>query len=297
MSSFLQSPEWQAIQEAMGRKCARIAGALVIRHDLPLGFHYLYSPRAADVTREFFSEAERLAKASRAVFLKIDPIEPVGLSAIGYPLGARQAYSLQPSHTLIVDCRSSDATLQSRMHAKTRYNIHLAERKGVLVRSIPAAEAREAFNDCSGLFSETAKRDGFRLHPQEHYRVLFSAADRDFENELWVAEYQGKKLASAIVNWFRPGMTATYLHGASSGSDRNVMAPQLLQWRIMQAVRERGYTTYDLGGIDDQRWPGLTRFKQGFGGVEVTFPPSTDYLFRPILYTWYRIQHQFRHAS
>jgi lipid II:glycine glycyltransferase (peptidoglycan interpeptide bridge formation enzyme) len=43
----------------------------------------------------------------------------------------------------------------------------------------------------------------------------------------------------------------------------------LLQWRMMQWLRQRGCRWYDLGGINPQRNPGVYHFKSGFGGQEV----------------------------
>jgi lipid II:glycine glycyltransferase (peptidoglycan interpeptide bridge formation enzyme) len=72
------------------------------------------------------------------------------------------------------------------------------------------------------------------------------------------------------------------------------MAPHLLHWRILQALRERNFKTYDFGGIEDTLWPGVTRFKMGFGGTVHAFPPSSDYVFRSPLYQLYRLQRRIR---
>jgi lipid II:glycine glycyltransferase (peptidoglycan interpeptide bridge formation enzyme) len=97
---------------------------------------------------------------------------------------------------------------------------------------------------------------------------------------LFMASAEGTDLAGLMV--FVWGGTATYLWGASSGSEaaRQANPNQLLHWTAMQWARERGCTAYDLFGVPDhdldvleteygQRaggWWNLYRFKRGFGG-------------------------------
>ena len=81
----------------------------------------------------------------------------------------------------------------------------------------------------------------------------------------------------------------TYLHGGSSREHKELMAPYLLHWRIMEEAKRRGMAQYDLWGIDGDRWPGVTRFKKGFGGSGVFYPPSLEVVYRPLWYKIYRV--------
>lgn len=290
--SFLQSPEWQAIQQRMGRRTERIASVLVIRHDLPLGFHYLYAPRPQRLGPNFFSAIGERVRERGALFLKINPLEPLPSVPPGRP-----SRPLQPPATILIDCQQDDAKLRAAMHPKTRYNIRLAERHGVTVRRAERPAGVADIETFLTLLASAARRDEFQLHPVEHYRILLDVATDQFSNDLFIAEHRGTPIAVALVNFYRPAKTATYLHGGSTGERREVMAPHLLHWCIIQYCREQGITTYDFGGIDGARWPGLSRFKAGFGGREHCYPPSADYVFRPWLYALYRLQHRVRHAS
>lgn len=287
--SFLQSPEWQEIQERMGRPCSRIAGLLVIQHDLPLGLRYLYCPRPASLPQEFFPEAGVAAARRGAVFLKVDPAEPLKIQ--NAHVKSFPSPSLQPQSTVRVDCVRDDERLLAAMHPKTRYNIRLAERKGVSIRRAGAGEAEQFL----ALLSGTSKRDRFSMHPAAHYRALLEVRGNSFSNELWFAERKSTLLAAAIINWFEPSRTATYLHGASSFMHRALMAPHLLHFRLLQEARAREFSMYDFGGIDEKLWPGVTRFKKGFGGAVLAYPLSQDVVFRPLLYRLWRIQHALRH--
>jgi lipid II:glycine glycyltransferase (peptidoglycan interpeptide bridge formation enzyme) len=65
------------------------------------------------------------------------------------------------------------------------------------------------------------------------------------------------------------GDMGIYLLGATSGEGMKTKGSYLLQWRMIQRLKERGCRWYDLGGINPQRNPGVFHFKSGFGGAEV----------------------------
>ena len=334
MQTFLQTDTWGAYQEALGRKVFFIRGenwkALLVRHDLPLGKNYLYCPKGPMATttndqrpttndpqlttndiEEFLERAMGIAKQERSMFLRWDP--PPGssyqLSAISYKFV--ETRSVQPQHTLVVYLTKSEEELLRGMHEKTRYNIRLARRHGVEVR---AAEPKD-INAFLMLLVQTARRDNISLHPREHYRKLLEVTDdpRPTTHDqtklpsavvsrqssvpftrLYVAEHQGKPLAAAIIIFYND--TVTYLHGASSSSNRNLMAPYLLHWHIMQEAKHMGYAAYDFWGINDNnpRWAGITRFKRGFGGEELHFPGSIDVVLNAPWYGLYRLLTRFR---
>lgn len=286
--SFLQSPEWEEIQKKMGRPVKRLGPVLVIRHDLPLDFNYLYAPRPGEFSESFFSAAAELIKEGNSLFIKIDPSLPWLPSLGGVP-----SFSIQPRQVAVVDCRVSEEEILVRMHPKMRYNVRLAAKRGVEVFRVPSAEALQRLGDFLGLVGETAKRDGFSLHSEEHYRILLEVMSGDFENNLWLADFGGRVVGGVVVNFFRPTGEVTYLHGGSSGEHREVMASHLLHWEIIRETRRRGFASYDLGGVDEKRWPGVTRFKKGFGGDIVNFPETRDFVFRRGWYALYALRRRF----
>ena len=187
------------------------------------------------------------------------------------------------------------------MKQKTRYNIRLAQRKGVTIR--------EGGIDDLAIFYElsqiTAARDGFGIHTLAYYE----AAYRFFAPDgcaLLIAEIQAESkgqpepLAALMV--FRQGETAYYLYGASSNRHRNLMPAYLLQWAAIEWAKRQGCGRYDLWGIPDAEpavleaeftnrhdglW-GVYRFKRGFGGQVVRSLGAFDYVYRPALYRAYR---------
>lgn len=289
---FLQSPEWENIQKKLGRKTRRIQDCLVIEHCVPLGFKYLYAPRP-DIENEedFFSSAERIAKKEGHIFLKVDPVLPVS-----YPKKI-SSHALQPQKTIICNLEKSEAELLSAMHEKTRYNIRLAERKGIRIadsgwQRVGSEDREKKLDIFWTMLRNTAERDGFHTHEKSYYEKLLGGYSEYFSNELFFAEHEGQPIAAALINFYKK--TATYLHGASSLEHRNLMAPHLLHWRIMQEAKKRGFAEYDFWGINDNRWPGVTRFKRGFGGKEVVYPESFDIIYRKSYYTLYSLVRAYK---
>jgi lipid II:glycine glycyltransferase (peptidoglycan interpeptide bridge formation enzyme) len=229
-----------------------------------------------------------LARALRPLlphvaFIRFDPPWFVEDGTIPPELPApfkRAAADIQPPDTVLVDLTLPAEDILAAMKPKWRYNIGLAEKRGVAVTQ----RGEQGIDIFYHLLAETAARDGIAIHHIDYYKALFEEC-RDLH--LYTAEHDGDVIA-AIVTLFR-GKQATYLYGASANVKRNVMAPYALQWKSMQDAREYGCAVYDLFGIppnEDPHHPmiGLYRFKTGFGGKIIHRPGSWDYPCRPVLY-------------
>ena len=273
-----------------------------MRYDLLRGFNYLYCARpefGVVPVKEFLEEVKKIARDQQSLFLKIDPASP--LSFEGLKMRSETSQPLQPQQTIIVDVSKSEEELLAAMHEKTRYNIRLAERKDVEVIQVIRRESKDDFEIFWKLLTETAERGGFHLHERKHYELLLNTRSSGMSNELFFAHARNDHdtiLATAMINFYRDPHTgvsaATYLHGGSSREYKEAMAPYLLHWRIMQEAKKRGMVSYDLWGIDELRWPGVTRFKKGFGGSLVEYPPSVNIIYRPVWYKLYTLMKRWR---
>lgn len=183
---------------------------------------------------------------------------------------------MQPQEILVVDISKSENEILARMKSKARYNVRLAEKRGVEV-SIERDEA--SLREFLRMIRETAVRNGIATHPEERYQNFFESFPKE-TLELLVARRGGVTLAAILVSFF--GDTATYLHGASSDDDRGSMAPFLLQFFAMKEAKRRGCMRYDLGGVDTTgkraSLAGVTRFKVGFAETvkTISFPGTYD---------------------
>lgn len=272
---FLHSEQWKDFQQRAGRTIRSFNdGSYAVRLPLPAGLHYWYSPFATNP-----DDLVSLGKETGAVFVKCEPMSEDGaladtLLAHGFTLAIK---TLQPQRTRIV-ALGAEETMLANMHPKTRYNIRLAHKRGVTVAR------EESIQDFISLMAETTKRDKFHAHPAQYYEELLKTAGVS----LYVARVAGAPAAAALV--LEEGDRGVYLHGASSYAHRASMAPFALHWEVMKNFAEAGVREYDLWGIDEKKWPGVTRFKAGFGGREVEYIGSYDYPLRSLWYMLYRIK-------
>jgi len=274
-NSFLQSLEWERFQKSLNRKTWRVEGKLVIKHDLPFSKNYLYCPRS-EISDGFLKEVEKIAKQEKSIFLKVEPEKEI-------PNFKKSDKQIQPAKTIILDISKSEDELLNQMHPKTRYNIRLAQKKGIEIKQSNNQESSDVFIK---LLKQTAQRDKFFLHSQEYYQKMINILGQDIV-KLFLAKYKDKVIAANLVCFFN--QTAIYLHGASDYRYRQIMAPYLLQWQIIRQAKEMGFKYYDFWGIDEDKWPGVTRFKRGFGGQEVSSPGAYDLIYSKFWYLLYKM--------
>jgi lipid II:glycine glycyltransferase (peptidoglycan interpeptide bridge formation enzyme) len=280
--SFLQSDEWADFQKQLGRKVWQIGGVNIIEYRLLKNKSYLYSPRPElphDING-FIKQVKEIAKKENAIFFKTDLHNPVDLQRFGL----RKSKNIQPLRTIILDITKSEQEILNQMHSKTRYNINLAQKKGIILR---IGNNQHDFEEFWKLVLKTGKRDGFRHYTKEYYKKMLEILGV----KLFLAEFNGKIIVANIVIFYE--QTAVYLHGASDYKYRNLMAAPLLQWHQILEAKKAGCMEYDFWGIDEIKWPGVTRFKKGFGGKEITYPGAFDLIFQPFWYKIYKAAKKF----
>lgn len=314
---LLQSWAWGELKNQFGWTPLRVqvedAAAQILFRRLPLGQTIAYIPKGPIVNWRDTRQCEALfavihaeAKQHNAIFLKIEPNLVCGseqqISAMADFMKSAAftpADAIQPQTSIVLDISGDEESILAAMKQKTRYNIRLAERKGVVVRQGAQADIATFYN----LARQTATRDDFGIHSLAYYQT----AHRLFAPQqcaLLLAEYDNQPLAGLMV--FCQGEHAYYFYGASSNQHRNLMAPYLIQWEAVRWAKSRGCTRYDLWGIpnvnidtletqfaqrSDGLW-GVYRFKRGFGGQIVKSAGALDYVYKPPLYRLYKLYRQ-----
>ncbi len=254
---------------------------------MAFGKNYLYIPHGPAIHFEgiegglkheiahFFKYLRELGREQRSIFVKLEPLLDTTTELI-FDSGLRKSKKhIQPHRTTALDLALSEEELLSKMHHKTRYNIKLAQSHGISVR------ACDDVNVFWGLMEKTTARDKFHAHRKEYYQKLLTLKE-PIKTDLLIAYDKETPVAGAIV--MRHADTGYYLHGASDHNFRNLMAPYALHWEISKQLKSQGAISYDFWGIDPELWPGVTRFKLGFGGQTVEYPGAFDL---PISKFWY----------
>lgn len=290
--AFLQSAAWAGVQAKRGNKNVRLVDSagnpsLWVLLPLKFGLNIWYSAKGPLVlpTENDWSEIIfELKKIQPAALVRFEP--PVAPPQIIAGQKIIKHKDVSPAHTLVTALEKTPAELFALFHEKTRYNIRVAERHGVEVRKVSATEALALWPEVRPLYKNTAARHTINSWTDREYTSLMGAAD------MWCAWQENKIIATSFHLGF--GNTMTYLHGASSYEQRAFMAPHLLHWTAMQEARQNGFTKYDWWGIappDASSHPlaGVTRFKLGFGGDQISSPGTFEFgidqtRFR--LYTW-----------
>jgi len=300
-NNLFQSGEWGSVQEADGRTVWRVKNngieALIVKNPFIGKKFYLYSPRgpvfSQAVTpqdmKDFLRKVTALAGKENAVFYRIEPAQlkenlifKYGFKKVTYfsPLSRQTS----PEHTLVLDLKKTTDTILKEMKPKWRYNIRLAERKGVKVRKATKHGDLVIFYD---LLKELESRGHYHGFERDYYEKMFSTLIDGGKADLFIAETEGEALTAIFVIY--QGEVATYLHGASSNNKRDWMPTYAAQWAAITEAKKRGCLIYDFWGIapDDNPshpWAGVTRFKKGFGGETVAFPGTFDLPLNPVYY-------------
>lgn len=304
---LLQTGEWGELKSAFGWDPVRFilddgAGAQILFRHLPLGLTLAYLPKPAlsdqgsTFSEKFWAEVDAVCREHRAVFLKIEldawksETDSLDTSHIAF---RTSTHNIQPPRTIVVDLCGSEDEILARMKQKTRYNIRLAQKKGVAVRPW---DDLPAFHQ---MMLVTSGRDGFGVHSLEYYQRAYELFHPTGMAKLLVAEYENRPLAALMV--FVRGRRAWYVYGASNDQERNRMPTYLLQWEAMRWARSKGAEEYDLWGVPDEDketleahftersdglW-GVYRFKRGFGGQLKRAAQALDRVYNPLLYRMY----------
>lgn len=301
---ILQTAEWGELKKGFGWDVVRLIsgdfGVQILFRRLPLGFTVGYLPKPIGDGEErstvygLRSEIDSVCRKKRAIFLKIEPDTWEDQPSTGnFQLATISPYNIQPPRTIVISLNGSEDDILARMKQKCRYNVRLAEKKGVTVRT---------WDDLDGfhrLMLVTGGRDGFGVHALEYYRKAYQLFHPVGLAELLVAEFEGKPLAALMI--FAVGTRSWYLYGASNDEERNRMPTYLLQWEAMKWARAHGCTEYDLWGVPDADeatleaefesrhdglW-GVYRFKRGFGGEVKRASQALDKVYMPLLYKLY----------
>ena len=299
---LLQMGEWGELKKDFGWKPVRVisenAGAQILFRRLPLGFTVGYMPKVSSdqlpvTSDQFWREIDSVCKKNRAVFLKLEPDAWDSEFNLQLSTFKRSTHNIQPPRTITLDIIDSEEDILARMKPKCRYNIRLAEKKGVTVR---AWDDVAAFHE---MMTVTGGRDGFGVHSKEYYQRAYELFHPKGTCDLLVAEYEGKPLASLMV--FANAKRAWYVYGASNNEERNRMPTYLLQWEAIRWAKVRGCEEYDLWGVPDENeetleaqfesrhddlW-GVYRFKRGFGGQLKRAAQALDRVYNPLLYWAY----------
>jgi lipid II:glycine glycyltransferase (peptidoglycan interpeptide bridge formation enzyme) len=302
-----------------------VGAAMILKRSIPVGGFakkacVLYIPKGPNLDwnntllcQRVLTDLQVFAKRQGAIFVKLDPDVALGqgvpgtkeatefaggqavrniLAQAGWKFSQDQ---IQFRNTVLIDLSPATAELLARMKQKTRYNIHLAQKKGVTVRVGTVDDLPILYR----MYAETSVRDRFLIREEGYYQTVWhtfgnpltGAPSRSTPfHEPLVAEVAGEPVGAVSLFYFAG--QAIYLFGMSRDEHREKMPNYLLQWEAIQRAKTLGVKMYNLWGAPDKfdqsddLW-GVFRFKDGLGGFVLRTLGAWDFTPNPMLYNIY----------
>ncbi|OGK66267.1 hypothetical protein A2313_01165 [Candidatus Roizmanbacteria bacterium RIFOXYB2_FULL_41_10] len=308
----LQTWEWGEIRQKTGNQILRLAlvndqdqiqqAFLFTLHSLPWGkqiINYAKGPFLPEAVWQYLKEHYH----QTVLLVKLEPevfIEEAGKyqlpiykqhwqdNGLDFYLSKSPVFA---RHTFILDLEPNEAKLLSLMKSKTRYNINLARRKGVVIKDETSDPA--AFSIFFKLYQQTIKRQNYLGHSQKYHQTVWEIMKQAGVAKILTAYYQNEPLSSYTLFFYKN--TAYYLYGGSSSRHKEVMASNLLMWEALLLAKKQGMKYFDLWGALEKNyspnhpWAGFHRFKEGYGGLHQAYLPTLDVVFDPIGYWFFSL--------
>lgn len=299
---------WRVERLVWGERDDPVAAAQVMRRRvgrLPLSLGYVpkgpfvpasAEPDGAGVWSTVLADLEAWARRAGVATLKIDPdvdAARADVRAVWTARGWRPSpEQVQFPNTMRSPLpRASDAAavedqLLASYREKTRYNVRLAARRGVVVRRGGTEAGSPDLATFFDLYAATARRQQFGIRARDYYLDVWRTFVHAGQAAVLLAERDGRALAGAIPVRF--GDTAWYLYGASADDGRADMAPYAALHACLCWSAAQGCATFDWwGGPTDPTDPadplaGVARFKAGFGAVQATQLGAFDFAASPL---------------
>ena len=320
VGAFMQTWEWVDFQKEMGRDIGRyfviangepVAAFTLVYHALPFGLQYGYSPRGPVMAKKIQTDRSVIKKILETIkewakkefpsfiFLRLEPpiapefidTEDIALKGFNIP-----PYYIQPRYNLAVRILEDDEKTSAQFHPTPRSNFNRAEKRGATANIAESMSAEDRVNFMTMMRDTVARHGGKDVYPGEKYfKALLNiipAINGNYDpSSLGLRIYRGfedgQPAAMNLTVVF--GDTMTYLYGAAHTKHLKSKVTTYLHWHAMKDSRHLGLRYYDLGGIDEKRWPTLTAFKRQFRGEEFDYIGNIDIPLKPIPYKIYNL--------
>jgi lipid II:glycine glycyltransferase (peptidoglycan interpeptide bridge formation enzyme) len=209
----------------------------------------------------------------RRLFLRVLPNACLGTERGGAFEKAFASYSSEPFRegetfrTLELDLTPPSDVIRKKLDQKWRNQLNRAERNGLVVRAGTRGEdfatyiamhremlARKRF----AVSSDIAEFARMQQHLSPNQRMIVLTCERD-----------GIPAAGLVGSSM--GASAIYLFGATTDQGMKSKGAYLLQWHMIQWLKQQGVARYDLGGINPDTNPGVYHFKAGLAGKDLLY--------------------------
>jgi len=304
----MQSYEWGIARSALDTQIIKLGEYTnnklinlfqMTLHKLPLlNYKIGYLPRSVWPSHDVITFLYKWAKENKVIFIKIEPyIYKSQILNNKSQMNSKlqiSKHSLFPKWTQILDLNKTEEEILKNMHSKTRYNIKLAQKKGVTIKLM---DNEQGFKDFSKLYFETCKRQKYYGHNEKYHQIVWKNLKNNISH-LLIAYFNNEPLAAYELFYFKD--TLYYVYGGTSIKYRNLMASNLLMWEAIRMAKKLGAKYFDMWGSlppnydKNHSWSGFTRFKEGYGTKYIEMVGSFDLVASPLLYNIYGVIYKIR---
>ncbi len=311
----VQTWQWGEFRQQTEKKIERIGffqdgkiqNALQVTfHPIPFLPQYTigYCPRSFTPDEDQLAGLKELGKQHNAIFIKLEPniAKPINNRDELKPLiefllnnGCEPGRPFFAENTFQLDLTPSENELFAKLKNKTRYNVKLAQRKGVKIVEDNSAKGLAIYLQ---ILEETLKRQNFYLHTPAYFKTMWELLHDSDLMHIFHANYEGTTLASWIM--FKWKDVLYYPYGASRNIHREVMASNLMMWEMITWGKRQGATLFDMWGSlglnpnPKSHWYGFHRFKEGYGAELMQFVGTFDLVLQQPHYKIFRTSDSLR---
>lgn len=286
MQDLRQSDGWGEYLEFLGWKCVRTSnGALVfLRKSLVGTVTKIQRPKA--LSHKDLEEIEEICKKHNALFIKIEPQLDQNLEFLEKEKYTVSAFPLLSPSTIYIDLTRTEDELWGDISHNGKYSIKRAQREKTKVEFYknPDKAILKIFYEVA---KQVARRKKFYIHS---FDELVKKTEVFKDRAHLVLAYNNVGVLTGGNFCLEFAENVWFTNGATSNEGRKTLAGYELLWKSFLYFKKRGISTLDLEGKDDDRfpnftknWGGFSRFKEDFGGKEVSFPPPYIKILNPAL--------------
>ncbi|MEK7581409.1 MAG: peptidoglycan bridge formation glycyltransferase FemA/FemB family protein [Patescibacteria group bacterium] len=298
---IIQSWEWGQFRKSTGLDLVRLghySGNKLVKayqltfHAVPMFKQTIgYLPKGPLPDRDMLRALVDLGKSRNAAYIKIEPNVIIGdkqeairdkLEHLGL---VESKKSLFTKYNFIIDLARTKEELMASFSQKTRYNIGVAQRKGVEVYE---SQEDADFEIYLKLYFDTTSRQKYFGHTPDYHKKIWATLAPANMCRLLIAKYEGKPLVAWML--FNFGDTLYYPYGGSSKEHREVMASNLVCFEAIALGKKMGLSNFDMWGAlgpdasSTDPWFGFHKFKAGYGPKHVEYVGTYDLILKNALY-------------
>ena len=167
-----------------------------------------------------------------------------------------------PEQSSIINLRKTEQELFADINRTFSYHIKKAEKLGVTF-NVKYSPTNKEVNFFITEFSNFASNK--KIEWNKNRVLALQKLNRLIISETWL---NNKKICTHVYLHDTQQVLLLHSYHSSTNFDSNTRgyANKFLHWNDILTFKKQGFTTFDFGGINFEKHPGITRFKLSFGG-------------------------------